>query len=90
MMERIRDIESGIGDGRKNGPRREEWEMAEKGRWSLHARVEIPQGSAVTDDMLVVKRPGLGIAPVLREHVVGRRANRRIEQDEWITWDALA
>ncbi len=90
MMERIRDIESGLGDGRKSGPRGEEREMAEKGRRSLHARVEIPQGSAVTDDMLVVKRPGLGIAPVLREHVLGRRANRRIEQDEWITWDALA
>mgnify|MGYP001286988808 CR=1 FL=1 len=71
-------------------PRPEEREMAEKGRRSLHARVDISKGSVVTDDMLVVKRPGLGIAPVLREHVIGRKAARLIEQDEWITWDALA
>ncbi len=90
MMQRIRDVESGLGDGRKSGPRAEEREMADKGRRSLHARVDIPMGSVVTDDMLVVKRPGLGITPVLREHVIGRKAARQIEQDEWITWDSLA
>lgn len=90
MMQRIRDVESGLGDGGKSGPRSEEREMADKGRRSLHARVDISMGSVVTDDMLVVKRPGLGIAPALREHVIGRKAARLIEQDEWITWDALA
>ena len=90
MMQRIRDVESGLGDGTKSGPHAEEREMADKGRRSLHARVNIASGSVITDDMLVVKRPGLGIAPVLREHVIGRRAARMIEQDEWITWDALA
>lgn len=90
MMQRIREVESGLGDGRKPGPRDEEREMADKGRRSLHARVDIQMGSVIADDMLVVKRPGLGIAPVLREHLVGRKAARLIEQDEWITWDALA
>lgn len=90
MIQRLRDVESGLGDGGKPGPRAEEREMAEKGRRSLHARVDISMGSVISDDLLVVKRPGLGIAPVLREHVIGRRAARHIEQDEWITWDALA
>jgi len=89
MVARIRDVESAQGDGRKSGPRPEELEMAEKGRRSLHARTAIPEGAVLTEDMLVVKRPGLGIAPSLRDQIVGRRATRLIEQDEWITWDSL-
>lgn len=89
MVRRIRGVEAALGDGRKAGPRPEEAEMAEKGRRSLHARVDIPAGTAIDDGMLVVKRPGLGISPALRPQIVGRHAGRLIEQDEWITWDAL-
>ena len=89
MVRRIREVEAALGDGRKAGPRPEEAEMAEKGRRSLHAAVDIPAGAAIDDSMLVVKRPGLGISPSLRPQVVGRHAGRLIEQDEWITWDAL-
>ncbi len=63
--------------------------MAEKGRRRLHARVEIASGQEITQDMLTVKRPGLGISPSLRKHVIGRTANRVIEADEWITWDMI-
>ena len=90
MVQRIREVESGLGDGRKAGPRPEEMEMAMKGRRSLHARVNIPAGAVIADDMVVVKRPGLGISPSLRSQVVGRKAARVIEHDEWITWDSLA
>lgn len=89
MVHRIREVEAAQGDGRKAGPRPEEAEMAEKGRRSLHAAVDIAAGAAIDDTMLVVKRPGLGISPSLRPQVVGRHARRVIEQDEWITWDAL-
>lgn len=89
MVQRIREVESSLGDGRKAGPRPEEAEMAEKGRRSLHARDDIPAGTVIADDMLVVKRPGLGISPSLRSLVVGRKAARMIEHDEWITWDSL-
>ncbi len=90
LVSRIRDVESALGDGRKSGPRLEELEMAEKGRRSLHAGASIAKGTVITDDMLVVKRPGLGISPALRQQVVGRKASRLIESDEWIVWDALA
>jgi sialic acid synthase SpsE len=89
MMKKMRDIEAGFGDGLKNGPRTEELEMAEKGRRSLHARVGIVAGQKITDDMLVVKRPGLGIPPFFRDQIVGRTALRDIEADEWITWDMV-
>ncbi len=89
MMTRLRDIEAAIGDGRKEGPRAEEQEMFEKGRRSLHARVEISTGQLITGDMLTIKRPGLGISPTLREQVVGRKAQVDIEADHWITWDMI-
>jgi hypothetical protein len=90
MVRHIREVESSLGDGRKTGPRAEEQEMALKGRRSLHARADIPAGKVISDADLSVKRPGLGIMPALRDHVVGRRAARAIEVDEWITWDMLA
>ncbi len=89
MVQRIREVEAALGDGRKAGPRPEEMEMAAKGRRSLHARDDIPAGAVIVEEMLVVKRPGLGISPALRSQVVGRKAARTIEHDEWITWDSL-
>jgi len=89
LMQKIREIEAACGDGIKNGPRQEEYEMAEKGRRSLHARVPIIAGQVIDADMLVAKRPGLGIPPFLRAQVVGRTARRNIEADDWITWDML-
>lgn len=89
MMRKIREIEAAFGDGIKNGPLQEEREMAEKGRRSLHARVPIRAGQVIRADMVEAKRPGLGIPPFLRAQVVGRKAIRDIEADDWITWDML-
>jgi sialic acid synthase SpsE len=89
LTRKIRDIEAAQGDGIKNGPRPEEVEMAEKGRRSLHARVPIDAGQIVTEDMLVVKRPGLGIPPRMKAQVVGRVTRTSIDADQWITWDML-
>lgn len=89
MMQKIREIEAAFGDGIKNGPQGDEREMAEKGRRSLHARVPIAAGEVISAEMLVAKRPGLGIPPLLRAHVVGRIARTNIDADQWITWDML-
>lgn len=89
LVARLRDIEAAFGDGLKNGPRPAEQEMFEKGRRSLHAAIDIAKGTRITADMLVVKRPGLGIAPHLAEIVVGRVAQADIEADQWLTWDLV-
>jgi len=87
MVGKIRDIEQAIGDGLKNGPRKEEQEMAQKGRRSLHAGVNIKKGEIILDEMLVSKRPGLGISPQFKQQVIGRAAKVDINQDDWIIWD---
>lgn len=87
LMHNIREVESALGDGMKYGPRSEEKEMFDKGRRSLHAACDISSGENILEDMLTIKRPGLGLPPHLQSIVVGRSARRNIEQDEWITWD---
>ena len=89
MVTKIRDIEAGMGDGKKNGPRPEEFEMYEKGRRSIHASVDIKEGDIITREKLVIKRPGLGISPHLISQIVGRRARTDIDEDSWIIWDHL-
>jgi hypothetical protein len=87
MIRKAREIEAAIGEGAKNGPCQEEQEMAEKGRRSLHARGPIAAGQAITAEMLVVKRPGLGISPLLKKKLIGKITKKNIEADQWITWD---
>lgn len=89
LVKRVRETEAAMGDGVKNGPRPAELEMAQLARRSLHAKCTIPAGTTITDDMLIVKRPGLGVQPFLREQLIGRIAKQDIEADSWITWDMI-
>ncbi len=89
MVSKIRDIESALGTGMKTGPSQEESEMYKLARRSIIANKNIPEGKVITEDDLVVKRPGSGIHPSMIAQVVGRRALKDIEIDEPITWDAI-
>jgi sialic acid synthase SpsE len=89
MIRKLREIEAGIGDGVKSGPRLEEQEMYTKGRRSLHVVRDVRAGEKVSLEDLIVKRPGLGISPRLRDQVVGRTAKTDIPADHWVTWDLL-
>ena len=89
MMERLREVESAMGDGAKTGPRPEEREMFENGRRSLHAKCRIAKGEIIAREMITTKRPGLGIQPYLLDMVVGRVARWDIEEDQWITWEMI-
>lgn len=89
LVQQIRNVEAAKGDGVKSGPRPEEVEMAEKVRRSLHASQNILKGELISADKLCTKRPGSGIPPYLRDHVIGRTAQRDILADEWICWDMI-
>lgn len=88
MVGQIRDIEKALGDGRKKVSK-EEMENYEKGRRSLIARVDIPKGTVISEDMLMAKRPGYGIKPKYFDIVVGRTAKIDIDQDDVLMWDML-
>ena len=89
LVSKVREVESALGDGYKDGPREEEREMFEKGRRSLHTKVDIAAGQIIETSMLTVKRPGLGISPAQQSEVIGRVAKMDIAADHWITWDMI-
>lgn len=85
----IRDIDAAKGNGIKQRCSLEDEEVYEKARRSIIAKYDIPAGVVITRDMLVVKRPGYGIAPKFMDIVVGKPARVDIEGDEWITWEMI-
>jgi sialic acid synthase SpsE len=89
MISKIRDIESALGDGYKNGPRASEKEMCEKGRRSIHAARNIKNGEVIKAEDIAIKRPSYGISPVYKDIIIGRTAQEDIEEDQWITWEMI-
>lgn len=88
MVKAIRDVERAIGDGIKK-PTKDEEENKKAVRRSIVARVDIPEGIAINEGMLGMKRPGTGIAPKSLENIMGKIAKVDIKQDELITGDKL-
>jgi len=89
LVQGIRDIEKAMGDGVKKPHPLELEENYEKGRRSIIAAKNIPEGTQITRDMLTVKRPGYGIKPKFIESLIGKKARSNIEKEQWITWNDL-
>lgn len=85
----VREIDKAKGSGIKARSELED-EMYDKARRSVHAKVDIPIGTVITREMLVVKRPGYGIKPKFVDTVVGRIARNDVQEDEWITWEIVS
>lgn len=86
----IRAIEAAFGSGRLEGPSElEAQEMYRLARRSLIAACDIPAGTEIGREHLVVKRPGYGIAPKEIERVLGRIARVDIEADDILTWEMI-
>ena len=88
MVRGIRVVESTIGHGRKE-PAASEASTASVGRKSLVASRNIPAGTELTLDLIAIKRPGTGLPPAMREHLIGRRAQVDISADSLITLEML-
>jgi sialic acid synthase SpsE len=88
MVAGIRKVQQALGTPLKR-QLPEEAEMARLGRRSITTRVPIPQGTVITSEMLVAKRPGYGIAPKFLPLLIGRTARRTIEADEVVTWEMV-
>jgi len=89
MVNKIKDVEAGMGNGLKNGPAPEEMEFFQNARRSLQAAREIHKGKVIAEEDIIIKRPGYGIHPSLINLVIGRQAKQDIQSDEPITWEML-
>ena len=88
MVAAIRDVEKALGDGIKQ-PTETEEEIKKVARRSVVAKVDIPEGAIIKEDMLDVKRPGTGIEPKYWQYISGMRAKKDINKDEIITWKTI-
>ncbi|MBW1740222.1 MAG: N-acetylneuraminate synthase family protein [Deltaproteobacteria bacterium] len=84
----IREVEMALGDGIKR-PTHAETEMRRETRKGLIAACDIPAGTRLTEEMIIIKRPGTGIAPKCLDLIVGRTARVDIKVDTVITWDMI-
>jgi N-acetylneuraminate synthase/N,N'-diacetyllegionaminate synthase len=88
MIKAVRETEKALGNGKKK-PTVEEEEIKKVVRRSIVARVDIPKGTVVTEEMLAIKRAGTGIEPKYLDKVVGKVAKTMIRDDEILTLDKL-
>ncbi|MDO4567237.1 MAG: N-acetylneuraminate synthase, partial [Oscillospiraceae bacterium] len=83
MVEKIRHIELALGSGIKTVSRSER-KNRRIARRSIVAARFIAKGEEITEDALDVKRPGGGLSPTRWYDVIGTRAVRDFEEDEFI------
>lgn len=88
MIEAIRDVESAMGNGIKRPTEKEE-EIKKAARRSIVAKVDIPQGTTITEDMLDIKRPGNGIEPKYIDKIIGATVKVDINRDDRLTWSKI-
>jgi N-acetylneuraminate synthase len=72
MVHGIREVQSALGDGRKL-PAAEEMNTAAVARRSLVAARDLQAGTVLTQDMIAIRRPGIGLPPAALPQVIGRR-----------------
>lgn len=56
-------------------------------RRSIVAAVDIPAGTVLTSEHLIMKRPGTGVPPTRIDDMIGRTTIRAIPEDQLVTWD---
>ncbi len=67
-----------------------ESEAVKYARRSIVAKKRIANGTKISEDMLIIKRPGTGIYPKFIDKLIGRTATRDIEEDIPIQWDYVS
>ena len=84
MVVAIRNIEKAVNGSGKKYPSSSEIKNKHIVRKSIVAGRNISKGELLTEDNLLVKRPGTGINPMEWNEVIGKRALRDYEADELI------
>ncbi|MFQ6029779.1 MAG: N-acetylneuraminate synthase family protein, partial [Dehalococcoidia bacterium] len=88
LVQGIRTVELALGHGRKE-PAASEANTASVARKSLVAAQDIPEGVPLAEKFVAIKRPGTGLPPVMRSHIVGRTTRRPIPAGTLITLEML-
>jgi sialic acid synthase SpsE len=83
------DVEETLGNGIKK-PNPSEIEVAKIARKSLVAAIDISAGTKITETMISIKRPGIGILPKYLDQIIGKKSVQEIRKDELIDWKKIS
>lgn len=83
MVIAIRNIEKALGSKNKNVTESEKKNIT-AARKSIVALTSINEGDLFSESNLTVKRPGIGISPMLWESVIGQKSKRSYNPDDII------
>ena len=51
--------------------------------------MDLPKGTALTEDMIDIRRPGTGILPKYYSTILGKKINRDVKSEEPLTFEML-
>jgi sialic acid synthase SpsE len=86
MIKAIRNIEQALGDGIKK-PSAREIQNRKVARKSIHIACDLPAGTILSEEHLIMKRPEAGgISPMEMYNVIGKRLLKNIKADEQLKW----
>jgi len=88
LVNNINLLEKILGQNKKK-PIKCELSARKNARRSIVAKTDISYGKKITQDMLTLKRPGIGIEPEFLSLIIGRKIARDIKKDEIIKWEDL-
>ncbi len=88
MVIAIRNTERAMGDGVKN-PTLSEIPNIVVVRKSIHYSDNLRQGHILTEEDLVMKRPGDGLSPMIMEELISRKLGRDVSADTKAKWEDL-
>jgi N-acetylneuraminate synthase len=88
LVKGIRTVEKSLGHGRKE-PAAGEADTAAVARKSIVAARDIPAGTKLTTEMVVIRRPGTGLPPAMLPYLIGLRARTTILAGTLFTLEML-
>lgn len=86
MVVSIRHISKALGTGVKV-PSESELKNKDIARKSIHILHALPKNHIITEEDLIMKRPGNGISPMLVDSVIGKRLQRDVPTDHILSTD---
>ncbi len=89
MADKVRQVQKILGSGIKK-PTESEKNIALMARKSIIAKKDILKEQMITDDMLIVKRPGNGIEPKYLNQIIGKKAKKDIKKESLISWSEIS
>jgi sialic acid synthase SpsE len=85
LVASARIVEAALGNGVKH-PSASEADTARVARKSLVAACDVPAGTCLCPEHIVIKRPGTGIPPGMRDRLLGRKTKVTIPADTLFDW----